>query len=93
MVAKGPQGDYECDLVLRQDGTSLSGSVHTSFGEGPIQGNIKGSSIRFEAKVEMEEGAIYVEYSGTVSGDAMKGTYKAADDAGTWTAVRPHSSP
>ncbi|MGO9640697.1 MAG: hypothetical protein ACLP1Y_05270 [Candidatus Acidiferrales bacterium] len=92
MVTKGPQGDYNCDLVLRQDGTSLSGSVHTSFGEGPLQGSIKGNSIHFQAKLEMEEGAIDVDYSGTVSGDAMKGTYKAADDSGTWSAVRPHSS-
>lgn len=91
MVAKGPQGDYDCDLVLEQKDNSLKGSVHTDFGDGPLEGRIKGNSIEFSATLEMEEGHIEMDYSGTVSGDTMKGKYSAADTTGTWSAVRPHS--
>jgi hypothetical protein len=88
MLSKGPQGDFTGDLVLKQNGNSIHGTVETNFGDGPVEGKIKGASIQFEASLAMEQGSIDVDYSGTVSGDQMKGTFKAADTAGTWTAVR-----
>lgn len=92
MLTRGPQGDYTGDLVLRQDGNSIHGTVGTNFGDGPIHGKVKGASIEFQASLVMEEGNVDVDYTGTVSGDRMKGTYKAADTAGTWSAVRQRSS-
>jgi len=91
MLTRGPQGDYTGDLVIRQEGAVIHGTVGTNFGDGPIEGKIKGTAIQFEATLAMQEGSIDVDYSGTVSGDRMKGTYKAADTNGTWTAVRQHS--
>jgi len=91
MLTRGPQGDYTGDLVLHQDGDSIHGTVGTNFGDGPIEGKVKGTSIQFQATLAMQEGSIDVDYSGTVSGDRMKGTYKAADTAGTWSAVRQRS--
>jgi hypothetical protein len=88
MLSKGPQGDFTGDLVLQQNGNSIHGTVETNFGDGQVEGKVKGDSIQFDASLAMEVGSIDVNYSGTVSGDRMKGTYKAADTAGTWTAVR-----
>jgi len=88
MLSKGPQGDFTGDLVLQQNGNSIHGTVETNFGDGQVEGKVKGDLIQFDASLAMEVGSIDVNYSGTVSGDRMKGTYKAADTAGTWTAVR-----
>jgi hypothetical protein len=91
MLTRGPQGDFTGDLVIRQDASAIHGTVETNFGDGPIAGKVKGTTIQFDATLAMQEGTIDVNYSGTVSGDRMKGTYKAADTEGTWSAVRQRS--
>ena len=91
MLTRGPQGDFTGDLVVRQNANTITGTVETNFGDGSIQGKVDGNSIAFEATITMPEGSLDVDYSGTVSGDQMKGKFKAADTSGTWSAVRERS--
>jgi len=93
MLTRGPQGDFTGDLVVRQNADAITGTVETNFGDGSIQGKVKGNSIQFEATMTMPEGSMDVDYTGTVEGYRMRGTFKAADTSGTWSAVRQRSGP
>jgi hypothetical protein len=75
-----------------QNGSALSGSIVVKgtpcLGNATITGALDGSAISFGAV----SGATNIAYDGTVSGNTMKGTYKAAASCasakGTWEATK-----
>lgn len=68
------------DLTLKQDFQKITGSIRTGGLETPVKGKLSGDHISFTA------GA--AQYSGSVSGDSIKGTVKNGTNSSEWTAKR-----
>ena len=93
MTREGRQGPVTSALTFEQDGENLKGTLAGQQGEpAPLTGTIKGNKIAFTVKRQTPRGEFTVEYTGTVEGDAMKGTFTMGqgDQARTvdWTAKR-----
>ena len=75
-------------LTLQQDGTKLTGTMKGQRGEAPVTGTISGNNISFSVTRTTPNGDIKIDYTGTVSGDAMKGTLSVMGNTANWTAKR-----
>jgi hypothetical protein len=75
-------------LTLQQDGTKLTGTLKGARGEAPVTGSISGNNITFSVTRTTPNGEIKLDYTGTVSGDAMKGTLAVMGNSVDWTAKR-----
>jgi hypothetical protein len=73
------QGTGTPSFTFTQDGEKLAGQYKGMFGEAPVTGSVKGGEIRFSVKVSGQGQEFVINYSGTVSGDTMKGTVKFGD--------------
>jgi len=83
------QGTGNPTFTFVQEGESLTGRYNGFFGEAPVTGTIKGDAITFSIKADIEAQPVTVTYSGTVSGDSMKGTIQFGDMGGaTFTGKR-----
>ena len=71
---QGPTGEKNADLVVRTDGTTLTGS----FDGTPIDdGEVHGADFSYTAKLT-SPAKIKVKCTGTWDGDTMSGKVKAA---------------
>jgi SAM-dependent methyltransferase len=68
------------DLTLKQEFQKITGSIRTGGLETPVKGKLTGDRITFTAGS--------AQYSGSVSGDSIKGTVKNGTTSGEWTAKR-----
>ena len=84
-------GAYQGTFILhwRQSGSKLNGTIQLSAPAGslPIHGTVTGSTIRFGTV-----GSQGIQYSGSVSGSSMSGTYKVqapnGSVGGPWSATK-----
>ena len=84
-------GAYQGTFILhwRQSGSKLNGTIQLSAPAGslPINGTVTGSTIRFGTV-----GSEGIQYSGSVSGNSMSGTYKVqapnGSVGGPWSATK-----
>src|SRR5262249_24859491 len=74
LTLESANGTATPSATFKQDGENLTGTYNGRFGESPLQGTIKGNAIKFTVSITTPNGDIQLEYSGTVDGDAMKGT-------------------
>jgi len=79
-------------LTLQQDGTKLTGTLKGQRGEAPVTGTISGNNISFSVSRSTPNGDIKIDYTGTVNGDAMKGTYTVMGNSRDWSAKRSAGS-
>lgn len=76
-------------LTWQQSGSKLSGTIDVSEigGSVPLNGTVNGDAITFGTV-----GSTVIQYSGTVSGNSMSGTYKIQTSSGSvggpWSASR-----
>jgi hypothetical protein len=83
------QGSGSPTFTFSQDGEKLTGQYKGAFGEGPVEGTVKGAAIDFVVKVNAQGQEVIVSYTGTIEKDGMKGTVKLGEfGSGTWTAKR-----
>jgi len=75
-------------LTLQQDGSKLKGTLKGQRGEAPVTGTVSGNSISFSVTRTTPNGDMKIDYTGTVSGDAMKGTLAVMGNSVDWTAKR-----
>jgi hypothetical protein len=75
-------------LTLQQDGTKLTGTLKGQRGDAPVTGTISGNNISFSVTRSTPNGDMKIDYTGTVSGDAMKGTFTVMGNSRDWTAKR-----
>lgn len=78
-------------LALQQDGTKLSGVLKGQRGDAPVTGSIGGKNISFSVTRSTPNGDFKIDYTGTVDGDAMKGTFTVMGNSREWTAKRSTS--
>ena len=75
-------------LTLQRDGTKLTGTMKGQRGEAPVTGTISGSNVSFSVTRTTPNGDVKIDYTGTVNGDAMKGTLTVMGNNADWTAKR-----
>ena len=68
------------ELTLKQEFQMISGTLKANGRDTAIKGRLSGDQISFKAGE--------AQYSGRVSGDAIKGTVKSGAGAGEWNATR-----
>jgi len=79
-------------LTLQQDGAKLTGTVKGQRGEAPVTGTISGNNISFSVTRNTPNGDMKIDYTGTVNGDAMKGTFTVMGNSRDWSAKRSAGS-
>jgi hypothetical protein len=79
-------------LTLQQDGTKLTGTLKGQRGEAPVTGTISGTNIAFSVTRSTPNGDMKIDYTGTVNGDAMKGTFTVMGNSRDWNAKRSGGS-
>jgi len=79
-------------LTLQQDGTKLTGTLKGQRGEAPVTGSISGNNISFSVTRSTPNGDMKIDYTGTVNGDAMKGTFTVMGNSWDWSAKRSAGS-
>lgn len=86
------RGSSEQTMTLKQSGDSFTGEMVNSAGvkETIKDGTVKGSDISFKVERKQASGEMSdVEYSGTVTGTEMKGSFVGASGAKVeWTATK-----
>jgi hypothetical protein len=79
----GDSGNAEQTIVIKQDGTRITGTFKGPRQSGTIDGSVDGNNIKFHVTARAG-----IDYTGTVDGDTMKGTLAARGKSGDWTATR-----
>ena len=80
------QGGWAFDLTLARRFQKLEGTVALGAAEAGLrEPALRGDAVRFGF---VDQGGLWHELVGTVSGDRMSGTYEAAGRRGSWTAAR-----
>ena len=74
-------------VTLKQDGEKLTGHYSSlTLGEAEVTGTIKGQQVEFAFDAAAQGFAFHVIYTGTVTGDTMKGKISLGDlGDGTFT--------
>jgi len=88
LTFEGRNGTVTQTLTFTQDGTKLTGTVHSERGDSPVTGTITGNAIDFTITRSTPNGDFSIEYKGTVTGDTMKGTMTMGQNTRDWTATR-----
>ena len=84
------QGEKTVTLNLQQEGERLSGSVSGSLGTGEISNaSLAGGEVRFTVALEIEGQTKEATFTGTLTGDQIRGTVNVVGSApGSFTANR-----
>ncbi len=70
-----PGGSTTVKVTLEQQGQDVSGSAALRFGPAPVtQGLLRGNEVTFVLLAGRGERAFEMRFTGTVDGDAMRGT-------------------
>lgn len=79
----GDAGSADQTIVIKQDGSKITGTFKGPRQSGTIDGTVDGNNIKFHVTARAG-----IDYTGTVDGDSMKGTLAARGKSGDWTATR-----
>lgn len=79
----GGAGSAQQTIVLKQEGSKITGTFKGPRQSGPLAGTVDGNNISFHVSTRVP-----LDYKGTVGGDNMKGTMAGNGKTGDWTATR-----
>ncbi len=79
----GDAGSADQTIVMKQEGSTITGTFKGPRQSGTIDGTVDGNKIKFHVTARAG-----IDYTGTVDGDSMKGTLAARGKTGDWTATR-----
>jgi len=82
ITVNGSSGSAEQTIVLKQDGSKITGTFRGPRQSGSLEGLVDGNKITFHVNTRVS-----LDYKGTVDGDRMKGTMTAKGKSGEWTAT------
>jgi hypothetical protein len=88
MTSQGRQGPMTSTLTIDQTGNKFKGTLKGARGETPIEGTVDGNKIAFSIERDTPNGKMTLNYTGTVDGDAIKGTVKVGENEREWTAKK-----
>ena len=75
-VVTAPRGELEYTMYLTHEGPRLTGYFQSQYGEIPLKGSVKGSEVNLSWTMTDGSKEIPVTMTGTVEGDAIRGTAK-----------------
>lgn len=99
-----PQGTFNVQLILKQDGEKLSGVVKSPRGETPIEGTSNGKDIKLKYTIKFQDNDMLINLTGALDGASIKGSAdygglaegdfsaKRASDASATTTKAPTSA-
>lgn len=95
MSVTSPQGTTPgLALVLKKEGDGIVGTFTTPQGVLPVQAVVKDKAVTITFTVQGQNGSIPTTFSGTIDGDAMRGTADFGGRAqGEWSAKRSAAAP
>lgn len=73
LTTESQMGAQDADMVVKQTGSALAGSVTSQMGSVDYTGKVEGSAVAFGFDIEIQGNGLRIDYSGTVEGDTMKG--------------------
>ena len=74
LTLTSPQGTFNVQVNVKQDGEKLSGVVKGQRGELPLEGTIKGKDVTLKWTTKFQENDLPITLSGALDGSTMKGT-------------------
>ena len=98
-----PQGTFNVQLILKQEGGKLSGMIKSPRGETPIEGTATGKDITLKYTIKFQDNDMLITLTGALDGAAIKGSAdyggladgefsaKRASDAAATTTQAPAS--
>lgn len=90
LTTESPMGSQDSDMVVKQEGEQLSGTIATQMGTFDYKGTLTGGKdVAFGFPVEAQGMSLQIDYKGVIEGDTMKGTAKFGEfGEGNFTAKR-----
>lgn len=94
ITATFPEGDRTITLNLRQEGEVVRGSIQGALGSAEISnGSLSRDSLRFTVPVTLQETSEEATFTGTLTGNVMRGTIQIIGHApGTFIGTRPEGA-
>lgn len=74
LTLNSPQGTFNLQFNLKQDGEKLSGVVKSQRGERPVEGTVKGKDVTIKWTTKYEDNDLPITLTGTLDGSTMKGS-------------------
>lgn len=69
-----PQGTFNPQMILKQDGEKLSGVMKSQRGELPIEGTANGKDIKLKYTIKFQENDMLITLTGVLDGSSIKGS-------------------
>src|SRR5467141_1535301 len=69
-----PQGTFNVQLILKQDGEKLSGVVKSQRGERPVEGTMNGKDIKLKYTIKFQDNDMLIALTGALEGASIKGS-------------------
>jgi len=93
LTTESPMGSQDTDMVVKQTGEQLAGTISSQMGTVEYKGTLKnGKDVAFGFSFEAQGMSLQIDYTGVVEGDTMKGMAKFGDfGEGAFTAKRKTS--
>jgi hypothetical protein len=90
LTTESPMGSQDSDMVVKQVGEQLSGTISSQMGTVDYKGTLTGGKdVAFGFPIEAQGMSLQIDYKGVVEGDTMKGTAKFGEfGEGNFTAKR-----
>jgi hypothetical protein len=90
LTTESPMGSLDTDMVVKQTGDQISGTIAAQTGTVAYKGTITGGKdVAFGFAFDAQGMSLQIDYKGVVEGDTMKGTAKFGDfGEGNFTAKR-----
>jgi hypothetical protein len=89
LTTESPMGAQDSDMVVKQTGSELTGTINSMMGTVEYKGALTGKDVAFGFLVNAQGMSLQIDYKGVVEGDTMKGTAKFGDfGEGAFTAKR-----
>ncbi len=74
-----PQGDNTVNVVLKQDGDKITGTLASPMGEVPLTGTATAGNLKAVGNIDVGGAALELTLTGKVAGDSLNGTVKLGD--------------
>src|SRR5215510_16507813 len=74
VTLNSPQGTFNLQFNLKQDGEKVSGTLKGQRGELPVEGTIKGKEVTLKWTTKYQDNDLPITLTGTLDGSTMKGS-------------------
>ena len=74
VTLNSPQGTFNLQFILKQDGEKLSGAAKGQRGEVPVEGTLKGKDITLKWTTKFQDNDLPITLTGVLDESTMKGT-------------------